>query len=193
MTAPAGFDPRRLDVAAFARAAGAVQGQWPLSVMPRLLQDALAPAREEAAAAVAWSARGLSKPVAGGEPEIRLQLRARTSLQLCCQRCLQPVEVPLDVQPTMRFVRGEQQAEALDEQSDEDVLALTTALDLQQLIEDELILALPLVPRHEHCPRPLPMSAGQADAAAAQPPGHAFAALAALRRGGGPGGQGQPG
>lgn len=185
MTAPAGFDPRRLDVAAFARAGGVLHGEWPLATMTRLLRDALAPAPE--AAAVAWSARGLSKPVAGGEPEIRLCLHARTSLQLCCQRCLQPVEVPLDVQPTLRFVRGEQQAQALDEQSDEDVLALSPALDLQQLAEDELILALPLVPRHERCPRPLPMSAGQADAAAAQPTGHAFAALAALRRDGGSG------
>jgi len=43
-------------------------------------------------------------------------------------------------------VRDEQQAERLDEDSDdEDVLALTATLDLQSLIEDELILALPLL------------------------------------------------
>lgn len=193
MTAAQGFDPHRLDVAAFARAAGRLQGQWPLASMSRLLQDAMTPSEEATAATVTWSARGLDKPVAGGEPEVRLQLRARASLQLCCQRCLQPVEVVLDVQPTLRFVRGEAQAEALDEQGEEDVLALGAALDLQPLVEDELILALPLVPRHERCPRPLPMSAGQADAAAAQPPGHAFAALAALRRNGGAGSDGQPG
>jgi uncharacterized protein len=29
-------------------------------------------------------------------------------------------------------------------------------LDLTALVEDELILALPLVPRHETCPQPLP-------------------------------------
>lgn len=193
MTAPAGLDPRRLDVAAFARAAGSLQGQWPLAAMPRLLQDAIAPADELAASTVDWSARGLHKPVTGGEPEIWLQLHTRANLRLCCQRCLQAVDVALDVQRAVRFVRGEPQAEALDKHSDEDVLALTAALDLQQLIEDELILALPLVPRHERCPQPLPMSAGQADMSASQPPGQAFAGLAALRRGAGSGSGGQPG
>ena len=63
------------------------------------------------------------------------------------------------------------------------MLALTSTLDLQPLIEDELILALPLVPRHERCPQPLPMTAGEDELAASQAPGKAFAALAALRRG----------
>ena len=121
----------------------------------------------------------------GGEAEIRLQLQARTALQLTCQRCLQPMTVPLDVQPSLRFVHGEAQAEALDEDSDEDVLALTPSLDLLPLIEDELILALPLVPRHEVCPQPLPMSAGEDELAAADDAEHAFAGLASLLRDGG--------
>ena len=183
MTDTPTFDPRRLDVAAFARAAGRLEGHWPSSAMPRLLQDALAPAAHEPAASVSWSARGLARPVAAGQAEIRLQLHARTQLWMCCQRCLQPVVVMLDARHSLRFVRGEQQAEALDEHSEDDVLALTSTLDLQPLIEDELILALPLVPRHERCPQPLPMTAGEDELAASQAPGKAFAALAALRRG----------
>lgn len=179
------FDPRRLDVAAFAKAAARLDGQWPQADMPRLQQDAVATSASEPAACVTWAVRGASKPVAGAEPELRLHLQAHTQLGLCCQRCLQPVAVPLDVQTALRFVRGEQQAEALDEHSDEDVLALSPALDLQRLIEDELILALPLVPRHERCPQPLPMSAGEDEVAASSAPEHAFAGLAALRRGGG--------
>lgn len=181
----AAFDPRRLDVGAFAQAAAELGGAWPLTAMPRLLQDALPPAADGPGPAVDWSARGSRKAVTGGEAEIRLHLRAHAALRMTCQRCLQPVTVLLDVRPTLRFVSGEQQAEALDEDSEEDVLALTPALDLQPLVEDELILALPLVPRHESCPQPLPMSAGEADVAAASEPGHAFAALAALRRDGG--------
>ena len=185
------FDPRRLDVAAFAQADGRLDGEWPLAAMPRLLQDALPLAADSPCTALVWSARGACKPVTGGEPEIRLHLRARTALQMTCQRCLQPMTVALDVHPRLRFVRGEQQAEALDEDSEEDVLALAPALDLQQLVEDELILALPLVPRHERCPQPLPMSAGEQDIATAEAPGRAFAALASLRRDGG--GPGKPG
>ena len=122
------------------------------------------------------------KAVTGGEPEIRLHLQAHTALQMSCQRCLQPLTVLLDVQPSLRFVRGEQQAEALDEDSDEDVLALTPSLDLLPLTEDELILALPLVPRHEDCPQPLPMSAGEDEIASADDAEHAFAGLASLLR-----------
>jgi uncharacterized protein len=89
--------------------------------------------------------------------------------------------VELNVAPSLRFVGDEAQAEALDEHSDDDVLALSAALDLHALVEDELILALPLVPRHARCPQPLPMSAGEADMASAQGPS-AFAALAGLRK-----------
>jgi uncharacterized protein len=186
MSAVPSFDPRRLDVAAFAQAEGRIGGEWPLATMPRLLQDALPLSADSPAASVTWSARGLRKLVTGGEPEIRLQLKAHTALQMSCQRCLQPMTVELDVQPTLRFVRDEQQAEVLDEDSeDEDVLALTAALDLRQLTEDELILALPLVPRHERCPHPLPMSVGEDQIAAAEEAEHAFAGLASLLRDGG--------
>lgn len=186
MSAAPTFDPRRLDVAAFAQAEGRIGGEWPLATMPRLLQDALPLSADSPATSVTWSARGSRKAVTGGEPEIRLQLQAHTALQMSCQRCLQPMTVALDVQPRLRFVRGEQQAEALDEDSeDEDVLALTPTLDLRALTEDELILALPLVPRHEQCPQPLPMSAGEEEIAVAEGDEHAFAGLAAMLRDGG--------
>jgi uncharacterized protein len=193
MSAPRSFDPGHLDVAAFAASAGRLEGEWPLSDLPRLLQDALPPASGGSAVPVAWSVRGERRAVAGGEAQTWLHLQACTSLRLSCQRCLQPMNVPLDIRPSLRFVQGEQQAERLDEDSEEDVLALGAALDLRVLIEDELILALPLVPRHDRCPQPLPMSAGEVDAPAADPPAHPFAALQALRRPGGRGGGDQGG
>lgn len=181
MVPPRAPDPRRLDVAALARADGELEGEWPLAGMARLVQDALPPESPDDASTVAWSARGEQRQTAGGELQILLHLRAHTALRLTCQRCLQPVTVALDVAPTLRFVRDEAQAEALDEHSDDDVLALSAVLDLHALVEDELILALPLVPRHTRCPQPLPMSAGEADIASTQGPG-AFAALAGLQK-----------
>jgi uncharacterized protein len=63
----------------------------------------------------------------------------------------------------LRFVPGgEDAAAALDADSDDDVLPLQRAIDARALIEDELLLELPLVARHTLCPRPLPMSAGEA-------------------------------
>jgi uncharacterized protein len=93
--------------------------------------------------------------------------------------------VVLDVRPCLRFVQGEALAEQLDEDSEDDVLALGPPLDLHELIEDELILALPLVPRHDQCPQPLPMHHDGVQTPADETPTHPFAALAALRRKGG--------
>ena len=42
-------------------------------------------------------------------------------------------------------------AEAEDDQAEEDLLVATPSFDALTLIEDELILALPLVPRHDDC------------------------------------------
>ena len=185
MSTARGFDPRRLDVAAFAADHGALTGAMPLSALPRLSADAV-PQDDGQAAQVRWSAQGVQRALAGGGAETRLKLQAATSLQLLCQRCLQPVTVALDVQPRLRFVGDEALAEELDADSEDDVLALGAPLDLQALIEDELILALPLVPRHERCPQPLPWSP-EASSADGVPESaeHPFAALAALRRDGG--------
>jgi uncharacterized protein len=103
-----------------------------------------------------------------------------------CQRCLQPVLVPVNVDCELRFVATEAEAAALDAETEYDVLALAPRTDLRALVEDELLLALPVVPKHGRCPQPLP----HLDAALAQPPGGAevaanpFAVLAALKEGG---------
>jgi len=189
MSSARATDPRRLDVAAFALCAGHLAGDWPLADLPRLLQDALPLGEDSPARSVHWSASGELRAASAGEDQIRLHLRAGTALQQTCQRCLQPMTVRLEVQPTFRFVRGEEQAQTLDEHSDEDVLALVPSLDLRALIEDEMILALPLIPRHERCPLPLPTSAGPAQLLHDAAEAHPFAALAALRRGGKGGGK----
>ncbi|MFG5406757.1 DUF177 domain-containing protein [Piscinibacter sakaiensis] len=102
-------------------------------------------------------------------------------MTLTCQRCLQAVEVDLAVARAFRFVADEDRAAAEDMDADEEVLATTRSLDLPALVEDELLLALPLVPRHDGaCPQPLP----QAAAASAQeeaPRQRPFEALAALK------------
>jgi uncharacterized protein len=172
-------DPRRLDMAVFARHAGALSGAWPLNQLDRLLDgwpaDAQAPSGE-----VSWSAHGELRPVAVGAPEVWLHLHVQTVVWRTCQRCLQPMPVPLEVDRRLRFVAGEDAAAALDAESEEDVLELVRALDLRVLAEDELLLALPLVPRHETCPSPLPL---RDDPLAESPEPHPFAALAALKRG----------
>jgi uncharacterized protein len=148
------FNPRRLDVEAFAKAGGQESGEWPVGDLERLAGGVFAKASGPAPA-VRWSVRGEYRRPSGAEAEIWLHLKAGSFLQLECQRCLSPVETALDVERSFRFVAGERQAAALDAEIEDDVLALSKKLDLLELIEDELLLALPLVPRHEDCPQPL--------------------------------------
>ena len=92
-------------------------------------------------------------------PEIWLHLRAQTVLPLTCQRCLGPVDTAFAVERSFRFVPDEEMAAAQDEQSEEDVLALSRSFDLVELVEDELLMEMPLAPRHEVCPEPVKLSA----------------------------------
>jgi uncharacterized protein len=177
---PRAHDPLRLDVAALAAEGGVLEGRWPGQQLPRLA-GSTTPPQDTAPADVVWRAEGRRVPVAGGEPELWLHLTARAPAWLTCQRCLRPFESPLQIDQRLRFVRGEAQAEALDAELEEDVLALPRALDLRELIEDELLLALPLVPRHETCPAPLNFSAEPVEEAVEPERANPFAALQALK------------
>ncbi len=92
------------------------------------------------------------------------------------------MRLALEAERRIFFVEGEEAAAALDAENEDDVLALAPALDLKELVEDELLLALPLVPRHEVCPEPLPRALVEDDPAG-EPADHPFAALAALKQG----------
>ncbi|WP_374587296.1 YceD family protein [Ideonella dechloratans] len=170
-------DPRKLDLARSARDADHLQGEWPLASLPRLAEvdvaDALAPP-------VQWSAQAELRPVLGGEGEIWLHLQAHAEVAMPCQRCLSPVRLPVSVDRWIRFVADEAQAEALDADSEDDVLALPRWLNLAELIEDELLLALPIVPRHDACPAPLPVREEPLEAEGEARP-NPFAVLAQLK------------
>lgn len=180
------IDPLRLDVAALAADGAELTGQWPLAQLGRLADSALPDETPEAA--VQWHVRGELRPVSGGQAEVWLHLQAEVSLALCCQRCLGPVAETVVLDRALRFVSDEQQAAALDAELEDDVLALERVLDLRELVEDELLLALPLVPRHEVCPEPLPVPDDDLPEEAQAP--HPFAALAQLRKKGGDGSAG---
>jgi uncharacterized protein len=173
-------DPRHLDVKAFAQAQAQLQGQSALTHWPRLAEEQLTGVKGEAP--VRWSLSGRTQAEAGGPDEVWLELSAEAALTLSCQRCLAPVLETVCAERGFRFVADEATAEALDDEAEEDILVLDRDFDALALIEDELILSLPLVPRHDVCPEPLPQpeSAAEGDPQEAQP--HPFAALAALKK-----------
>lgn len=175
------FAPEKLDLAAFAHDGASLQGEWPAASLQRLADAAAleAPAREWPP--LGWSLHGEIRRPKAAAPQTWLHLTASAQVALTCQRCLQPVQETVEVDRWFRFVDTEAEAAALDVDSDDDVLALPRHLDARELIEDELLLALPLVPRHANCPQPLPGAGEQAEPEAEQRP-NPFAALAALKR-----------
>ncbi|MDO9315956.1 MAG: DUF177 domain-containing protein [Burkholderiaceae bacterium] len=173
------IDPRSVDVAAFAKQGGDESGSCALVLLDRLCDEAHADAKPTAAEQMQWRATGESRPKRGAEAEVWLHLEGQARLALVCQRCLQPVEAALQARRSFQFVAGEEQAAAIDADSEDDVLALSRTLDLIGLVEDELLLALPLVPRHEACPQPLKV---RDDGDLFEERVHPFAALGDLKR-----------
>jgi uncharacterized protein len=182
MAASRAIDPLRLDVAAFAAAEGELAGLWPAERLPRLVSATLPPPEGKPRADIDWRVVGERRVLLGAGIRPSLQIEASTEVTLECQRCLQPMRLALEAERRIYFVEGEDAAAALDAENEDDVLALAPALDLQALVEDELLLALPLVPRHEVCPEPLPRALVEDDPAH-QGADHPFAALAALKQG----------
>lgn len=173
------YDPKKLDVRAFARDVGLLSATESVQNFQRLALDVQATATPRS---VVWEAQGELKGAGAVEPEYWLHVRARATLPLVCQRCLEPADIELQVQRSFRFAADEAQAAALDEESEEDVLVLSSDFNLHELVEDELLMALPLVPAHDVCPQEPKMQvadAGFEDKTQEKP--HPFASLAGLQ------------
>jgi uncharacterized protein len=100
---------------------------------------------------------------------------------MTCQRCLEQVEVPLEVDRAFRFVADEATAAAEDDTAEEDLLAVSRAFDLPALLEDELLMEVPVVPRHDVCPHHVPLSSSDPAFEEAAAPEHPFARLKVLK------------
>ncbi len=174
------FTPQRLDVQAFTEDGETLSGRTALSALARLAAEAQGGPRDRA---VDWRARGELRNPGHVQPEVWIHLEASCSVPMTCQRCLEPIEVPLRVDRDFRFVADEATAAALDDETEEDLLAMSRSFDLLELLEDELLMELPAVPRHEVCPAPVKLSVQDAHFEEAVPE-NPFARLKALKRGG---------
>lgn len=71
-----------------------------------------------------------------------------TQVQMTCQRCMKPVMVPVEADVALGFVAGDDQARNLAPDY-EPYMVGNDSVTLAELVEDELILALPIVALHE--------------------------------------------
>lgn len=165
------FDVRRIDAIAMANQRGHAHGEVPIVRLDRFVEGLPEQARPDGSGAgmVRWSVQGeqgkgtsRSGAVIGGQP--LLQLHVQAAPVLVCQRCNAPFVYSVDSTVVLQLVASEDDLEDdlgdLDEQ-DEDFEAAARLpekvvgshrFDLLAQIEDELILSIPYVPRHEVCP-----------------------------------------
>lgn len=106
---------------------------------------------------IAWQAQLQWRQAAGASDQLWLHLQAQAQLPLGCQRCLAPVLETVQIDRWFRFVESEEVALAEDDDCEEDLLVMQPQFDLLNLLEDELLLDLPLVPMHETCPDSFPV------------------------------------
>jgi len=155
-----------LDSLEFARNAGVLQCSVRLDELPRL-------------ADLLYSRAGsLSVRLRGSRDEEGrswLELDVAGEPVLGCQRCLGGVGLALSIHSRLRLIApGEEWPDDDLEDDSADAIAADRELAVLALIEEEVLLALPIAPRHEHCASPL--------ASEAETGSSPFAALAALKK-----------
>lgn len=107
-----------------------------------------------------------------------------TSLSLVCERCLGAMLLPVKIDTKLALIKHEKQADNLTADYEPWLVDSETSINPLDVVEDELILVLPLVPKHDYdC---LPKEAWESkdkNATEDEPekPASPFAALAALK------------
>ncbi len=172
----------QLKLRALCRAGETLRGTLPASRLPRLAESLL-----DGAASIELAIDGARVVGPDGAPQDQVELRSNARLTLACQRCLAPLEVAIDGASSFVLVRDEAAADAWDERHAADdaapePLVADKHFDTLAWVEDELLLALPLAPRHDG-PCPAAAAVQEHDADAADGARSPFAALASLSKG----------
>ena len=135
-----------IDAFEFCRSNGHREGVTPVAEMSRLNKDTA-----DHTGQIAWAVDGTTSKQ--GYPQITLSVSG--TVQLMCQRCLTPYAFEMDSGTVLMLGKDDEQADEIEELlSDEsiDVIVGSRTCDIRELIEDEALLALPQVPKHEVCP-----------------------------------------
>lgn len=138
-----------LNMQAFTAAGVALAETTRLENMERLALEVRTPCPD---VVVHWRAHAELRAGSSTQADTWLYLQADVTLPLTCQRCMGAVHTPIAVKQWYRFVATEEIAMAEDDQSEEDLLVMAPQFDLLTVLEDELLMALPLVPMHDFCP-----------------------------------------
>ena len=133
------LQPAAIDGLAFARNAAVLEGRLGLESLPRLAQSKCS------GLDLGFVLRGEINE--HGKPGLRLAVDGSVRLQ--CERCLGILDFPLHLAAQLELASSEAEIMATDDDIDR-VLA-GHEMSVVALVEDEVLLALPMVPKHEQC------------------------------------------
>jgi uncharacterized protein len=85
---------------------------------------------------------------------VSLQLKVQGEVGLICQRCLGDLLHAVQIARVLHLARNEAELERLEALPDSDAILVDEAIDLVDLVEDEVLLSLPLAAMHAEgeCP-----------------------------------------
>jgi uncharacterized protein len=132
--------PAVIDSLEFARSAQESSGSVPVSALKRL-EDLL----YDSAGTLHWKLAGRRD----GRNRPLIGLTVAGDLHLQCQRCLGLLEYPVAVRNSLLVVpEGATPEDDLEDPDAPDTIEANPELDVHALVEDEVLLSLPLAPRH---------------------------------------------
>lgn len=99
-----------------------------------------------------WTVAGKITP--SGHPQLDLTVKGR--IDLMCQRCLEAFSFDLDSKAAIILAGSEEEADEIEDALEDDdpteVIVGGEKTDILVLVEDEVLLTIPLSPRHDICP-----------------------------------------
>ena len=129
-----------IDALEFARAQQELRGSLPVASLKRL-EDVLFDGEGTVEYLIRGSRDDRNRP--------QLELEISGGLHLQCQRCLGLLEFRMAERNRLLVVQqGDDPEEDIDDPDAPDTLEATPELDVAGLIEEEVLLSLPLAPRH---------------------------------------------
>ena len=135
-----------IDAFEFSRSNGLREGATPVAEMQRLTSDLA-----DNSGTLTWAIQG--GVLREGYPSLTLSVAG--PVQLVCQRCLAPFAYTLDSSTMLVLGKDDEEADQIEEIQDNesiDVIVGSRTCDIRELLEDEALLALPQVPKHDVCP-----------------------------------------
>jgi uncharacterized protein len=135
-----------IDTFEFSRKKEGAEGEQAVADFARLREETA-----DTSGSVQWAMQGGTHTL--GHP--LLQLSVKAEVKLMCQRCLTPFAFVVDSDATLLLTQDEEAADELEDKladEDIDVIAGSKSMNALELVEDEVLLAIPLSPKHERCP-----------------------------------------